>query len=184
MNVIQTVEKARSLVDAGEVIAYPTEAVYGLGCDPLNQQAVQNLLALKQRSEAKGLILLIADWTQLSVLIGEVAEVKLDAVRATWPGPVTWVFPKSNQVPVWISGAHETVAIRMTAHPVARALCQAGPIVSTSANIANGAPARDKKALLVFDSEKLTGVLKGDLGGDLSPSEIYRVSDGMQLRGG
>jgi len=164
------------------VIAYPTEAVYGLGCDPFNQHAVEALLALKQRAVSKGLIVLVSDWEQVWPLIGEVPEDKLNTVKQTWPGPVTWIFPKSDAVPSWLSGEHASLAIRMTAHPIARALCQYGPLVSTSANVAGLAPAVNIEALDHVFPENVAGVVVGDLGGDAAPSEIYHVLDGMRCR--
>jgi L-threonylcarbamoyladenylate synthase len=180
MRCIQTVDEARVLLDKGEVIAYPTEAVYGLGCDPFNKAAVEQILYLKQRSREQGLIVLIADWAQLWPLIADVPEIRLDAVKRTWPGAVTWVFPKSEQVPSWLTGKHESIAIRMTAHPVARALCQEGPIISTSANISGTQPLRDMQA--VSDMFPDVDILVGNLGSNVAPSALYHVLEGTQLR--
>lgn len=183
MQIIKRVDDAYALLKKGEVIAYPTEAVYGLGCDPFNEKAVLHLLKLKQRDVAKGLILIISEWAQLWPLIADLPEEKLDAVKKTWPGAVTWVFPKSDKVPAWVSGAHETIAIRMTAHPVARALCKHGPLVSTSANIAGDEAARDIDALTRFFPAGVAGMVAGELGGNLAVSEICSVQDGTRLRG-
>ncbi len=184
MKVIEATEDACALFAAGKVLAYPTEAVYGLGCDLFNQEAVLHVLRLKKRPEAKGLIVLIADWAQLWPLIDTdlIPETCFQAVRKTWPGAVTWVFPKSSSVPACVTGAHEGIAIRMTAHPVARALCKNGPIISTSANIAGSVPARDIDALSQFFPEGVAGVVAGDLGGNFAVSEIYNILDGSSLR--
>ena len=182
MKRLTDIDEARVLVKSGEVIVYPTEAVYGLGCDPFNQQAVEVLLALKKRSVSKGLIVLVSDWEQVWPLIAKVPEDKLAAVKKTWPGPVTWIFPKSDRVPAWLSGEHTSIAIRMTAHPVAHALCKHAPIVSTSANMAGMAPAGDIEALDRVFPERVAGIVVGELGGDLAPSEMYSVLDGMRLR--
>jgi L-threonylcarbamoyladenylate synthase len=176
------IDEARALVQAGEVIAYPTEAVYGLGCDPFYQHAVEALLALKKRSASKGLIVLVSDWEQVWPLIADVPESRLEAVRKTWPGPVTWLFPKSDTVPAWLSGEHASIAIRMTAHPIARALCKFAPIVSSSANVTGTEPAGDIEALDSLFPEHVAGVVVGELGGDVAPSEIYNVLDGMRFR--
>ena len=145
MQLIKHIDAAHALLDAGEVIAYPTEAVYGLGCDIFNEQAVLRILGLKKRDKAKGLIILIADWTQLWDLIDKdaVSDARFDVIKKSWPGPVTWIFPKSRRAPEWITGSHDGIAIRMTGHPVAHALCKNGPIVSTSANLAGHAPLRN-----------------------------------------
>ncbi len=126
------------------VIAYPTEGVYGLGCNPWSQDAVTTILELKGRSAAKGLILIAANFRQLLPFITLPGEDRLDAVLKSWPGPVTWVFPASRHCPWWIRGEHLTVAVRVTNHPVAAALCHAfaGTLVSTSANPAQSPPAR------------------------------------------
>lgn len=128
----------------GGIIAYPTEAVFGLGCDPFDEKAVQKILRLKHRSVAKGLILISSEWKQIGHLITPLTDELLNKVQQTWPGSITWVFPASSIVPPWITGDHKSVALRITAHPIAKALCDAygGAIVSTSANIEGKKPAR------------------------------------------
>jgi len=184
MKVIKAIDEAHALLLAGKVIAYPTEAVYGLGCDIFNEKAVRHLLGLKKRPEGKGLIVLIADWEQLWQLIDRdaVPEARFNAVKKTWPGAVTWVFQKSKAVPNWITGTHAGVAIRMTAHPIAHDLCKNGPIVSTSANVTGVLPARDIAALSQLFPEGVAGVMAGDLGGNFAVSEIYNILDGSNLR--
>ncbi|MCH9756355.1 MAG: threonylcarbamoyl-AMP synthase [Gammaproteobacteria bacterium] len=184
MKLIKNIDEAQILLDAGKVIAYPTEAVYGLGCDIWNEKAVLHLLALKNRPKEKGLIILISSWAQLWPLVdmSHVSDTRLKAVKETWPGPVTWVFPKSEAVPAWISGTHDGIAIRMTKHSVAHALCQNGPIVSTSANLSGGLPARDVDTLRRLFPEGLLGVVAGELGGNFAVSEIYNILDGSSLR--
>jgi len=179
---LMNIDKARELILAGDVIAYPTEAIYGLGCDPFNQQAVEALLALKQRSVSKGLIILVSTWEQVWPLIGDVPEARLEAVKQTWPGPVTWIFPKSEAVPAWLSGEHDGLAIRMTAHPIARALCEHAPLVSTSANLTGSHPAKTIDDLECMLVDGVAGVVAGDLGGRTSPSDIYHVLDGVRVR--
>lgn len=182
MKVISQVGDASELLKKGGIIAYPTEAVYGLGCSPFNQQAVEKLWALKHRSKNKGFILLIADWSQLTPLIAPVSDVLLEAVQATWPGPVTWVFPKSSIIPDWLSGQHDGIAIRMSAHPVAHGLSVDGPVVSTSANISGHEPALDLLALNEQFPQGIDAVVAGDLGGLSQPTAIYDVLSGKRLR--
>ncbi|MCH9689497.1 MAG: threonylcarbamoyl-AMP synthase [Gammaproteobacteria bacterium] len=184
MQLIKHIKQACALLDAGEVIAYPTEAVYGLGCDAFNQQAVLRILNLKKRPKEKGLIVLIADWEQLWPLIdkNKVPEARFEVLKKTWPGPVTYVFPKANTVPDWITGAHEGVAIRMTAHPVARALCENGPIISTSANLAGEVAVRNIQDLDALFSDEVAGVMRGVLGSQMTVSPIYNILDGGLLR--
>jgi L-threonylcarbamoyladenylate synthase len=184
MQLIKRIEQACVLLDAGEVIAYPTEAVYGLGCDAFNQHAVFHILDLKKRPKEKGLIVLIADWEQLWPLIdkNKVPGARFEVLEKNWPGPVTWVFPKASTVPDWITGTHEGVAIRMTAHPVARALCQNGPIISTSANIAGKEAVRDIQDLDEIFPDGVVGVVEGALGSQMTVSPMYNILDGALLR--
>lgn len=179
---LTSLDDARRLIAAGRVLAYPTEAVYGLGCDPFNQHAVERVLALKQRRVTQGLILLIHDWEQLASLSLTVPEARLDAVRATWPGPVTWVFPKAKIIPRWLTGAHDSIAVRMSEHPVARALCLEGPVVSTSANITGQPPVRDNQMLRAQFPQGIDAVVVGEVGTALSPSMIVDVLSGVRLR--
>lgn len=121
----------------GELVIYPTEGVWGIGCDPYNGEAVANLLALKQRPVEKGLILVAANLEQLQPYMQHLTAPQLDTLKSSWPGPHTWLVPVNEHIPFWISGGQTTVALRVSAHPVVKALCEAfgGPIVSTSANV-------------------------------------------------
>ncbi len=131
--------QVRVAVDAlrrGAVVAYPTEAVWGLGCEMRNYHGVQRILDLKQRPAAKGLILVADCLAQFEfVLHGLPADMR-ETLQASWPGPVTWLVPHKQRLPAWITGQHDTVALRVSRHPVVVALCRmlGGPIVSTSAN--------------------------------------------------
>lgn len=181
-----SIDDAVEALRTGAVIAYPTEAVWGLGCDPFSEPAVTHLLAIKQRAPEKGLILIgsdleqfdgIVDWSQLS-------NVQRDAVTANWPGPYTWLVPTTARVPAWISGVYDTVAIRVSAHPVVVELCRAygGPIVSTSAN-RSGEPAafrRDELDPAVI--EQVYGVCEGETSGLTAPSTIRDARSGATLR--
>lgn len=124
-----------SLLDGG-VIAYPTEGVYGLGCDPFNPDAVGRILSIKQRPVHKGVILVADSLERLQPFLQPLSQEQHAQLNATWPGPRTWVIPHNGQLPEWITGGRSTVAVRVSAHPLARALAQHSglPIVSTSAN--------------------------------------------------
>lgn len=181
--------KFLSVVDAvdalkvGELIAYPTEGVYGLGCDPFNEQAVRRLLALKQRPVEKGLILVAADKAQIAPLV-DLKEIDADKVFASWPGPVTWTLPATAKVPASIRGRFDTVAIRISAHPLVQALTQAfgAPIVSTSANPAGQLPARSCQQVESYFPQDLAGCVHGALGGQQGPTPIYDARTGTPLR--
>lgn len=182
MKLLQSITVARQLLAEGNILAYPTEAVYGLGCDPFNEAAVENLINLKQRQVEKGLIVLIANWEQLASLTKPIDEENLQMVRNTWPGPVTWIFPKSGLVPTAISGIYDTIAVRMSAHPIAHELCMQHPVVSTSANVSGKDPARTIEQLKQQFPTGIDAVLEGELGGALNPSKIYDVRTGKRLR--
>lgn len=182
MDKISRLEDARHCLYQGGVLAYPTEAVYGLGCDAFNEQAVLRIIGLKRRPMAQGLILLIAHWSQLYPLIGPVKDAALENVKATWPGPTTWIFPKSSNIPTWLNGNHEGIAIRMSAHPIAKELSIDLALVSTSANIHGQAPARDICALELQFPAGIDGVVLGDLGSESQPSAIYDVLTGACIR--
>lgn len=169
---------------AGGIVAYPTEGVWGLGCDPRNEAAVERLLALKRRHWSKGLILVAADFEQLEPYIQLPSRTAQKRAFATWPGPATWVFPASDYTPMVVSGDRDTVAIRVSAHPVVRALCLAfrGPIVSTSANRAGHEPARSASAVRLQFRNGIDAVVPGPLGGLERPTVIRDVISGLILR--
>lgn len=177
-------EAARRLRQ-GQVIAYPTEAVYGLGCDPMNAAAVQRILTIKRRPLRKGLILIAADLNQLEDYIDPLDPIALASLLVGWPGPVTWLLP-ARRAPRWLRGAHATLAVRVTAHPLAAALCRAwgGALVSTSANIGGRPPARGALAVRRRLGGQVDYILAGPVGGARRPSEIRDFATGRIVRPG
>lgn len=173
---------ATEQLKAGNVVAYPTEAVYGLGCDPLNKEAVLRLLHLKQRAMNKGLILIAADFSQLKPFV-TYDEKMLARILPTWPGAVTWVMPVQTWVPEWLTGSHRSLAVRVTAHPFASALCQHfnAAIVSTSANPSQKAPAKNALQVRHYFAQQ-TKIAVSALGEQKKPSAIYDAMTGGRLR--
>lgn len=171
---------------SGGVIAYPTEAVWGLGCDPRNPLACQKLFALKQRQPAQGVLLIAADFEQAAAYIDLAATsaMAIARARATWPGPHTWIFPRADNVPGWIAGAHAGIALRVTAHPPAAALCRAfgGALVSTSANRHGETPSRTVADVHASVGPRLDAILNGTTGGLERPTPIRDASSGEVLR--
>ena len=167
----------------GKLLAYPTEAVYGLGCDPLNEMAVMTLLALKQRPVHKGLILIASDLSQLLPFIEPDPEM-LNRIIPSWPGPVTWVIPAQSWVPVYLKGTHQSLAVRVSAHPLVQQLCAnyGGAIVSTSANISNQAPARSAFAVRKNLPSNDIFILPGATARHDQPTAIYNAQNGDCLR--
>jgi len=176
--------QAARIIHAGGLIAYPTEAVYGLGCDPLNAAAVQRLLTLKQRPMGKGLILIASDLDQLRPFLLPLSTADEAILHATWPGPVTWLLPARPETPRWLRGMHDTLAVRVTAHPLAAALCrQLGhPLVSTSANRSGQTPARSPLAVRRQLGSALELIVSGHLGNQARPTSIHDLASGRILR--
>ncbi|BDU15135.1 Sua5/YciO/YrdC/YwlC family protein [Lysobacter auxotrophicus] len=181
-----TPNEAADALRRGGVVAYPTEAVWGLGCDPFDESAVMRLLAIKQRPVDKGVILIAASRSQFDGLLDwpALTDVQRDAVLASWPGPNTWIVPTTARVPRWITGTHDGVAVRVSAHPDVVALCSAfgGPLVSTSANLAGEPPAFTREALDPRVIGLLDGVTVGETGGLASPTAIRDARTGAQIR--
>lgn len=175
--------QAVAALRAGGVVAYPTEAVWGLGCDPFDEAAVRRIFALKGRSEAKGLILIAADIAQVECWLGALTPAQRATVVATWPGPYTWIVPAPS-APAWLRGDHGSLAVRVSAHAGVQALCRAwgGALVSTSANRSGEAPLAGPEALRREFGEGLGYILPGALGGDARPSEIRDAVTGAVLR--
>ena len=176
-------EVARA-VAAGAVIAYPTEAVYGLGCDPCNARAVRRILEIKRRPEHQGLILIAADFSQLEAFVEPPDASVMRRIWPTWPGPVTWLLPARSVTPRWLTGRHDTLAVRVTAHPLAAALCRAaGALVSTSANRSGHPPARSALQVRLRLDGDVDDILAGDCGGRAQPSTIRDGRTGEVIRG-
>ena len=187
------IARAVEVLRAGGVVAYPTEAVYGIGCDPWREAALDRVAAIKRRSLAKGLILIGADAGQLAPFVRpdwvEWVERRLGGAppRPSDP-PVTWLVPARTGVPGGVtgrrSGADARVAVRVTAHPVARELCRGfgGAIVSTSANTAGARPARSALAVRLRLGRRLDLVVPGPTGGHSRPSAVRDAESGRTLR--
>ncbi|HEX4300042.1 MAG TPA: Sua5/YciO/YrdC/YwlC family protein [Gammaproteobacteria bacterium] len=173
-------------VSSGGVIAYPTESVYGLGCDPLEQAAVQRIFELKGRDASKGLILIASDIGQLLPFMAKLSDAILQKLEASWPGPVTWVVPAAESLPSWLSGGRDTLAVRVTAHPVASALCREldMALVSTSANRSGRPPVRTALAVRSLFGDGVDHILPGVVGGLARPTEIREALTGKVLRAG
>jgi L-threonylcarbamoyladenylate synthase len=159
--------------------------VWGLSCDPFSEAAVARLLYLKSRPVSKGLILVAADEGQLHFLLDGLPGEQLETLRTSWPGPATWLVPHRGRLPRWISGEHETVAVRVSDHPVVRALCLAwgGPLVSTSANPGGARPATAAFQVRRYFGDVLDAIVPGELGGSGRPTTIRDLASGRIIRG-
>lgn len=171
---------------AGGVIACPTEAVYGIGCLPWLDAALERVIAIKQRDARKGLIVVAADIGQLEPFArlpdGEVRQ----RIAASWPGPVTWILPAAPGLSPFLTGGRPSIAVRVSDHPVVRQLClrTGSALVSTSANLSGRNPAGSALAARRRLGRAVDLVLAGPLGGSARPTEIRDAATGAVLRRG
>lgn len=167
----------------GGLIAYPTESCYGLGCDPHNRNAVLRLLKLKQRPQRKGLILIASKYVQLAPYLLALARAEQATLKNEGPQAITWLMPAKQSCPRWLRGAHDTLAVRLTAHSAAAALCNMldMALVSTSANRSGGRPTRTyAQCQRLFGAQ--VWVLPGRVGKRKKPSTIRAWADGKIIR--
>jgi L-threonylcarbamoyladenylate synthase len=178
------IDRAARIVRAGGVIAYPTEAVFGLGCLPQDRAAVLRVLAIKRRSWRLGLLVIGSDLAQLERFVVLPPEPRRGEIVASWPGPVTWVLPARAHVPRWLSGGRDTVGVRITDHPVAARLCArlGQAIVSTSANVSRRPPLRAARLVRRELGAAVDYVLPGEVGGLANPTVIKDGRTGRILR--
>ena len=199
------VEAARWL-QKGQLLAYPTESVWGIGCDPFNQQAVEQLLAIKQRPLEKGMIVVTDSVSRLKMLLNSLNEDQRQQVLVSWRNDTdsdvnskqahTWLLPLSENLPVsipaWITGAHHSVAVRVIDHPLVQQLCRQvvsvhnpyGFVVSTSCNPSGQPPALTLSQAQAYfsDSNEQVGYLKGETLGYQLPSQISNARTGQVIR--
>jgi L-threonylcarbamoyladenylate synthase len=177
-------QAALQLLD-GKVLAYPAEAIWMLGCDPENEAATHRLLEIKRQPVDKGLVIVAATVSQIEHLLEGLTRKQRKQLIASWPGPTTWFIPDiDDQVPSWIKGRNESVAVRVTAHSTVAALCEAfgGPLVSAAANRNNQPPVRNALQIVKHLGKNIDGILHGSLGGQKSPSTIIDALTGKVLR--
>ena len=165
----------------GGVFAYPTEAIYGLGCDPDNAEAVKQLLRIKNRNIEKGLILIAADFSQVQKYLKPLNETQKEF---TAPSDTTYVFPALDSVPEYLKGEFSSLAIRISKHPIVQKLCSTldSALVSTSANLSGQPPAKNFNEASGQFSNKIDAILKGETGELLKPTAIRDSITGQLIR--
>ena len=184
---IDQLNLAADAVAKGGVIAYPTEAVWGLGCLPWSQNAVEKVLTIKERPVEKGVILVGMSEEQFDPLLAPLDKVERERLSAHWPGPYTWIVPDpEGWAPEWVRGQFDSVAIRVCDHPVVRYLCAAvgSPLVSTSANKAGEAPLLTMAQIEQQFADVLDFIAPGETGTAQSPSEIRDLKTNRVIRAG
>jgi L-threonylcarbamoyladenylate synthase len=176
------IRRAAEVIQSGGIVAYPTEAVFGLGCDPADQNAVRRILKLKQRAQQAGVILIAANGEQLDRWIAPTAA-ETERMLST-NEVVTWIVTARPHTPPWITGGRDTIAVRITQHPVAGGLCNAAgrAIVSTSANRHGHPPARTALAVRCKFGAQIDYIMPGATGAQLNPTEIRNARTGAVLR--
>ncbi|MGP9689652.1 L-threonylcarbamoyladenylate synthase [Psychrobacter sp. AOP22-C1-C5] len=199
-----SVIQAASCLKAGQLLAYPTESVWGIGCDPYNKSAVQCILAIKQRPQAKGMIVITDSVARLTPLLSPLDDEQRDLILASWHTDSehaepqykqahTWLLPIppafAGVIPPWITGQHQTVAVRVIAHPMIRELCEQlvsesnpfGLLVSTSCNPSGQPPAMTFTEARDYFGEQISYLQAETLGYTL-PSQIRDATTGLIFR--
>ncbi|MCG3860511.1 Sua5/YciO/YrdC/YwlC family protein [Psychrobacter sp. Ps5] len=204
--ITDSVIEAAHWLQQGQLLAYPTESVWGIGCDPFNQQAVEQLLAIKQRPLEKGMIVVTDSVIRLKMLLNSLNEDQRQQVLVSWRNDTdsdvdsqqahTWLLPLSENLPVsipaWITGSHHSVAVRVIDHPLVQQLCRQvvsvhnpyGFVVSTSCNPSGQPPALTLSQAQAYfsDSNEQVGYLKGETLGYQLPSQISDARTGQVIR--
>jgi len=179
-----TIDEAVDALRRGELIAYPTEGVFGIGCDPLNPDALGKVIEIKQRDAEKGLIVVARDLDQLRALIKPLDSALEQQLMSSWPGPVTWVVDARDSLPELLTGGRATLAVRVSAHPVIIALCErfGKPIVSTSANYSGQPAATNVAEVRAMPGSMISVIIDAPLGGQAGATSIIDAKTGKQLR--
>lgn len=177
-----SIRHAARIIKNGGVIAYPTDTVYGLGCDPYNADAVDRINQIKNRSSNKHFILLASNIHQVQVLFDSNDAQKKIITEST--EPTSWVVNANANAPDWLTNKSDTITIRISQHPVVKKLCSAlgHPIISTSANISGKRPARNGLELHQFFSKKIDKILLSTQPASTKPSKIIRLCDNYIIR--
>jgi L-threonylcarbamoyladenylate synthase len=176
-------KRLRRHLRRGGVIAYPTESCYGFGCDPRNRNAVLRILKLKQRPQKKGLILIASDYHQVARYLQPLSSAEQARLRQNGAQAITNLMPVKPSCPRWLRGVHDTLAVRLTAHPFANQLCRSvnSALVSTSANFSGQRPAKTYAECLRLFGKKVW-VLPGRVGKRKRPSTIRAWGDDRIVR--
>lgn len=181
------IQKAVTALKEGQTIAYPTEAVWGLGCDPMNQNAFNHILKLKQRPLEKGVILLAGNINQVEHLLKNLSLEIQAQIKESWLKPqqraTTWLLPIHPSIPTWITGKYDTVAVRVTQHILCKEICSlfGNFIVSTSANPSGLEPALNNTQAKKFFKNNVV-YINGELGEYQEPSRIIDARTGIIIR--
>lgn len=169
-------------LNAGDIIAYPTESCFGLGCDPNNPDAIERIYDLKDRPSQMPFIIIISQWAHLKSFDCLISDEQMKQLQSTWPGPVTWLIPLKNKHR--LASEQNKIAVRMTAHPIANELCTQwqGPVVSTSANPHGLPSAKSADEVRHYFDNKVSYIIDSSIGDRKKPSDIFDLETNQQLR--
>lgn len=175
-------DQAAQIIRQGGVVAYPTESCYGLGCHPDNHQAIKKLINIKGRPQHKGFILIGATFHQLQFYVADISQ----EILASWPGPHTWLLPPTKRVHAKLVGQHPRIAVRVTALPIAAALCRAADtaLISTSANKSGQQPTKNYRDTMRLFGNLVDMVLPGKIGDRKKPTPIIDAITHDVIRAG
>lgn len=203
-SITDSVVQAAKWLKEGQLLAYPTESVWGIGCDAYDKAAVQRILDIKQRPQAKGMIVITDSAERLAPLLESLGEEQRQQIINSWQTDSenielqyqqahTWLLPipqtLTTTIPIWITGQHQKIAVRVIAHPIIRQLCQQmvsahnpfGLLVSTSCNPSGQSPAMTFTDAYGYFGEKISYLQAETLGYTL-PSQIRDASTGLIVR--
>jgi L-threonylcarbamoyladenylate synthase len=176
--------RAIEALRAGDPIVYPTETFYGIGADAFSTRALERIFAIKGRDAAKTIALIAHDEAAAFAIASEVPDLARRLARAFWPGPLTIVMPARDGIPAALVGPGGGIGVRVSSHPVARALARGlgHPITATSANLSGAAPARTTaEARAMLDDQLKVFVEDGTLPGGLPSTVVQCDRNGWQL---
>lgn len=175
---INEVDQAAAILRDGGLIAFPTETYYGLAVDPFNEEALQRLFRVKQRPEAKPVLVLVPGREDVGLMAEDIPEAAQSLMDRFWPGPLTMVFPAHRELSDILTGGTGTVGVRVSPHPVAQALLRAfgGPVTATSANRSGGGPASSEEEVRRIFGDDIDMVLPGGRTPGGKPSTLIRFA--------
>mgnify|MGYP001053210709 FL=1 len=192
-------DAVQQFLQAGNLLAYPTEAVWGIGCDPFNEIAVKQILAIKQRPIEKGMIVITGDIAHIQPFLQPLPQEVVNTIATSWQSSdaqaTTWLLPipasLQRKIPEWVTGGRDSLAIRVISHPMIAKLCNHiahvdhnnpfGFLVSTSCNLSGLTPANDFAAAYHYFGDAI-GYLLGDTLGFVRPSQIFDALTQQQVR--
>lgn len=168
------IARAVEVLERGGILAYPTDTVYGLGCDPMQKKAIDRLYQVKRMPRDHQLALLVPDLSQIATY-AKVGDAQYRTMRSLVPGPYCFILPASREAPKILQTKRKTIGLRVPDHPVARALLEAlgRPIISTSASW---------EGEMLFDPDEIDDRFDIDLvldggPGELTPATVIALED-------